>query len=198
MEENNITPKKNTGLVVTLVISIIVIIGLIGYICYDKQLISIGNKKTESQINIQKDKKADKNNSSVTTDDEDKSIKDEDTQNTTVTKLKSYAYATEDDKYVLILNEYNRNVLNPKVGGESDNRFILSEDDYYGSSSVSGSYHIEGDKLTLYILIDDFNRLNNMLNELGVNVITDQGNCSVSLPLTNNTVVIGNIILYLK
>lgn len=196
MKKDNKEPKKNTGLVIILVIDIIVIIALAWYICYDKQLIPIGKVKTETSINNQKqtDKKVEKDNSDVTTNDEDESIKDEEIQNTEVVpKLKSYAYATENDQYVLILNEYNRNWLNPK-GGDTSNSFILSEDYYYTVNIAYGTYYIEGDKLVLYTLNNELT----MLNKLGVNVIANQGQYSVSLPIINDTVVIGDTILYLK
>ena len=94
---------------------------------------------------------------------------------------------------MLILNEYNRNWSNPKLSSPTT-KFVYSEDQYQGEDCVVGDYYIEGDKLEL--ITTDIKLTN--LNLLGGNVSENQGQYRITLSINNNTVIIGNTVLYLK
>lgn len=183
MENIEKTKKNSKGIIIALIVSLILIVCLVGYIFYEK---NFDSSLMENEVVKNSDKEYDSKQ-------EDK--KDENTDNTIEkdSKLKSYAYADDNDKYVLILNEYNRNWSNPKLSSPTT-KFVYSEDQYQGEDCVVGDYYIEGDKLEL--ITTDIKLTN--LNLLGGNVSENQGQYRITLSINNNTVIIGNTVLYLK
>ena len=183
MENIEKTKKNSKGIIIALIVSLILIVCLVGYIFYEK---NFDSSLMENEVVKNSDKEYDSKQ-------EDK--KDENTDNTIEkdSKLKSYAYADDNDKYVLILNEYNRNWSNPKLSSPTT-KFVYSEDQYQGEDCVVGDYYIEGDKLEL--ITTDIKLTN--LNLPGGNVSENQGQYRITLSINNNTVIIGNTVLYLK
>ena len=63
--EKELPKKKNTGLIITLIILILIILGLVGYICYDKGLIFQKVETKEEKKDNKKQEKTDKEEISV-------------------------------------------------------------------------------------------------------------------------------------
>ncbi len=108
-------------------------------------------------------------------------------------KLKSYAYATENDQYLLILNEYKRDWLNPKLSSPSQT-FTLSKDENQSANIAYGNYNIDGDRLELFTTDNQLT----ILETLGIEVAENQGQYRAILDIKDNTVIVGNTTLYLK
>ena len=59
-------------------------------------------------------------------------------------------YYSSDDKYYLILTENIRRYSNSSMGTK-DRRYLLNIDEYYSTSSFTGTYEINDNKITLYV-----------------------------------------------
>lgn len=187
MEEKKVYKQGAVkGLITSLVIAIIVILGLVGYICYDKGIIlsPSDNKITENSN--------EENKENIETDEQKSESEIPQTEGFT-SKLKSYAYATENDQYLLILNDYNRDWLNPKLSLPSQT-FTLSEDQNQGVNIAYGKYNIDGDKLELFTTDNQLT----ILAMLGIEVTENQGQYHAILTIKDNTIIAGNTTLYLK
>lgn len=106
----------------------------------------------------------------------------------------SLFYASEDDKYVLVLTTYkNRKWLNPKAGVSDDHGFILSLDSMQSIEKLTGSYNITDGKITLTI-----NGYNGFIWPDGVTVVDNFGTTNVELNYTDDVIMLGNVSLYSK
>lgn len=106
----------------------------------------------------------------------------------------SLFYASEDDKYVLVLTTYkNRKGLNPKGGVSDDRGFILSLDSMQSIEKLTGSYNITDGKIAL--TIDGYN---GFIWPDGVPVVDKFGTTHVELNYTDDVIMLGNVSLYSK
>lgn len=132
MEKEKIKEKKSgKGLIVALIISIIIILGLVAYICYDKEIIFSDKKETKESTTI---KKSTKDETTTSSDEESN-------ESTSKSTTKSKCYGT-------YYGEYIKDNFNLKY------TYVLNEDgtftfDAGGVSGTSGIFVIIDNTISL-------------------------------------------------
>ena len=189
--------KKNYSLVVIILLSII-ILGLVGYICYD-----LGSSSKETAGN---NESAKEEVSKPSDDDKTDVVKDNNTGSQKGDKTSSNnasikVYSSDDGKYYLVLTEYSIKPVSPK-GGNVAHNFELHINEYYSGSSVYGFYNIENNKITLYgtqgcTAYNGNNGFNCTLPE-GASVSSKDGIHTIVLGYSENEIMLGNVKLALN
>ena len=191
--------NKNKSSIIIIVLCVIIILGLIGFICYDKGVFgkkeSPGNNAENKNVNIEE---------KVT--DADETDKLENVNSQTDNSIKSNnlikVYSSDDNKYFLILTEYPHKSLNPKSNSTTSKDFKVFIDEYYSSSEFYGIYNIEDGKIKLIVTKGCTSCVENQFNCTlpdGANATVRNDNLyEINLNYDDNTIMFGNIKLTLK
>lgn len=109
-------------------------------------------------------------------------------------------FYSKDDKYYLVLTESNRNYSNQEMG-KKDYRFLLNIDNYLSTESITGTYEIKDNKITLNIeagCMDEKGNFNCVMPD-GITIVKKNNAINtMTLDYSDNVIKLGNINLTIR
>ena len=179
--------KKNKGgLIAIIILLVIVVLGLVGYIAYDKGLIFNSEKEVEEKEETEEIENKEENNAT------------------------NISYYTDGTYYYLILYpEVKLEGIKTAKGTQERtvNTFYLMKNEGYSTDSIEGTYEVNNGKITLNVIgTPSINYLNNAINVLTPNgssnlafeTVSEGQYYSITLDYTSEQVLLGNFILIKK
>lgn len=104
-------------------------------------------------------------------------------------------FYSKDDKYYLVLTESNRNYSNKDMG-KKDYRFLLNIDNYLSTESITGTYVISDNKITLNVeagCMDEEGNFNCVMPD-GITIVKKNNAINtMTLDYSNNVIKLGNV-----
>ncbi|MBQ8131468.1 MAG: hypothetical protein IJ193_03165 [Bacilli bacterium] len=108
-------------------------------------------------------------------------------------------YYSQDDKYYLVLTESKRRVTN---GNDTiDHRYLLNIDNYLSTESITGTYSIDGNKITLTVeagCMDKDGNFNCVIPD-GITIVKKNNAINtMTLDYSDNTIKLGTVKLNIR
>lgn len=108
-------------------------------------------------------------------------------------------YYSEDDKYYLVLTESKRRVTNGTDA--TDHRYLLNIDNYLSTESITGTYSIDGNKITLMVeagCMDKDGNFNCVIPD-GITIVKKNNAINtMTLDYSDNTIKLGTVKLNIR